>query len=121
MWTGLFVLSIIYHYIVPFYDTTNQSAFYLRLRVQPRASKDGIEGILGEVLKVCVTAAPVEGKANTHLLHFLSKTLSLKRSQIRLVSGANSQNKRVKISDLTPQEKVRLSQWCRKWEKEASN
>ncbi len=45
----------------------------LRVKVQPKASKDELAEILGDQLKVRITAPPVDGKANKHLLAFLSK------------------------------------------------
>jgi len=70
----------------------------LRLRVQPRASRDEICEPLGDRLKVRVTAPPVEGKANSHLIRFLAKELGVGARQVRLENGANSRNKQVRIS-----------------------
>lgn len=41
----------------------------LHLRVQPKASKDALVGPYGDKeYKVTLTAPPVDGRANTHLL-----------------------------------------------------
>ena len=45
----------------------------LRLVLQPKASRDAFVGLLGDELKVAITAPPVDGQANKHLIKFLSK------------------------------------------------
>ena len=70
----------------------------LQLRVQPRASRDEIVGPHGEeALKVRITAPPVEGKANTHLIRFLAKSFGVPRSQVTLLGGDSSRTKRIAI------------------------
>ena len=67
------------------------------LRVIPRASKDGFQGLLGDALKVRIQAPPVEGKANTYLLRFLSKQWKIPKSTLELLSGETGRNKRICI------------------------
>ena len=70
----------------------------LNIRVQPRASRDEIVGPHGgEALKVRITAPPVEGKANAHLVHFLASSFSVPRNRVSLLGGENGRNKRVAI------------------------
>lgn len=69
----------------------------LELRVQPRARKDAVIGVQGDRLKVSVTAPPVEGRANTHLIRFLAGLFQVKQAQITLQSGAGGRDKRVRI------------------------
>jgi uncharacterized protein len=60
--------------------------------------------VLGEqagALKVSVNAAPQDGKANKALVELLRKALGLKRSQVELVSGQTSRDKRFVIRGLT--------------------
>ena len=49
-------------------------------------------------MKVCVTQSPEKGKANKALMELLSKTLGLKKSQIELISGETSHQKRFLVS-----------------------
>lgn len=67
------------------------------LRVQPRASRDEIVGPHGEALKVRITAPPVDGKANAHLIRFLAKVFRVAPNAITLLSGESGRNKRVVI------------------------
>lgn len=70
----------------------------LILRVQPRASRDEIVGPHGDALKVRITAPPVDGKANAHLLRFLAKAFQVPAAAVRLVSGESGRDKRVVIT-----------------------
>jgi len=69
----------------------------LSIRLQPRASRDEITGIHGEHLKIRITAPPVDGKANQHLLRFLAKYCQVPRANVELVSGQTGRTKKVRI------------------------
>jgi uncharacterized protein (TIGR00251 family) len=69
----------------------------LSLRVQPRSRCDQFIGPHGDFYKVRITAPPVEGKANDHLLGFLAKAFGVNRSQVVLESGPGTRNKRFRI------------------------
>ncbi|MEJ2344154.1 MAG: DUF167 family protein [Gammaproteobacteria bacterium] len=69
----------------------------MNIRLQPRASRDEIVGAQGTRLKIRITAPPVEGKANAHLVRFLAKAFGVSRSQVLLVSGEASREKRVRV------------------------
>lgn len=69
----------------------------LRVRAQPRASRDELVGPHGDTLKVRITASPVEGKANVHLLRFLAKVFQVPASRVELRSGATGRNKCIAV------------------------
>ena len=69
----------------------------LDCHLQPKASNDEFAGLHGERLKIRLTAPPVEGKANAHLLAFLGKAFGVAKSQVSLESGELSRHKRVRI------------------------
>jgi uncharacterized protein (TIGR00251 family) len=70
----------------------------LNLRIQPKASRDAFVGPYGEdEYKVAITAPPVDGKANSHLLKFIAKQFGLAASQVDLVSGKSSRSKRLRL------------------------
>ena len=60
------------------------SDLILQIRVQPRASSDALAGVMDDCLKVRLTAPPVEGKANEHLIAYLAKTFGVPKSQVIL-------------------------------------
>lgn len=72
----------------------------LPVRAVPRASKNEIQGIHGDALKVRLQAPPVEGKANEALVRFLSDTLDISRAQISIASGETGRNKAVLITGI---------------------
>jgi hypothetical protein len=69
----------------------------LMVRVQPRASRDELVGFQDAALKVRLTAAPVDGKANAALLKFLGKVFGVAPTSIVLESGETGRNKRLRI------------------------
>ena len=70
----------------------------LQVRLQPRASADEIVGVHANLLKVRVTAPPVEGRANTQLTALLARAFGVSKSQVVIERGANSREKRVRIA-----------------------
>ncbi len=73
------------------------SDLILQIRVQPRASSDALAGVMDDCLKVRLTAPPVEGKANEHLIAYLAKTFGVPKSQVILERGAGSRRKQLRI------------------------
>ena len=72
------------------------------LRVTPRTSRDVIEGVdASGAVRVRVTAAPVDGAANTSVLKLVARTLGVPRSAVSLVAGTSSRQKRVRIEGVT--------------------
>ncbi|MBI3188613.1 MAG: YggU family protein [Gammaproteobacteria bacterium] len=69
----------------------------LNIKVQPRASKDELAEILGDSLKVRITAPPVDGAANKHLIAFLAKIFKVSKSQVTLISGETGREKRLRV------------------------
>ena len=67
------------------------------VHVQPRASRDEITGIHGDRIKIRITAPPVDGKANEHLMRFLAIEFKVSKRQVILVSGETGRDKRFKI------------------------
>jgi uncharacterized protein len=68
---------------------------YLSVKLQPRASRNQIQGIHGNELKIAVTAPPVDSAANAALIEFLAEQLQLSRSSIQLVRGQTSRHKTI--------------------------
>jgi uncharacterized protein (TIGR00251 family) len=79
-----------------------ESGVLLRLRVQPRAKADRLEGLHGEQLRLRLTAPPVGGAANAACIAFLAKQLGVSRSRVRLYAGEKSRDKLIHIAGLTP-------------------
>ncbi len=85
----------------PFIDSSPKG-LYITLRVQPRASRNQVDGVQhGGVLKIRLTAPPVEGEANRATIDLLSKLLGLKKSSLSIDSGLKSREKRVRVEGIT--------------------
>jgi uncharacterized protein (TIGR00251 family) len=76
----------------------------LPVRAQPGARRNGVQGEQNGALKVAVTAPPEDGRANQALVEVLREELGLKRSQIKLIAGQTSRDKRFLIRGLTHEE-----------------
>jgi uncharacterized protein (TIGR00251 family) len=63
------------------------------VRVQPKARANAVKGWHGEALRVSVTAAPEDGKANRAVIALLAETFDVAPSSINLVRGAASRDK----------------------------
>ena len=76
----------------------------LRLRIQPRASRDEIVGMAGDAIRLRLTAPPVDGAANEALVHFLAARLRVSRSAVELVGGHTSRSKVVVVTGVSQKE-----------------
>jgi uncharacterized protein (TIGR00251 family) len=71
------------------------------VRVQPRASRDAIAGVMDGALKVCLCAPPVDNRANEALIGFLAGVLKTSKSAVRIRGGEQSRTKRIEIFGVT--------------------
>ncbi len=76
-------------------------AVALRVRVQPRASREEIVGVREGALVVRLTAPPVEGAANRALSRLLGKRLGVPPSAVVIAAGTTNRSKLVLVSGLT--------------------
>ncbi len=67
------------------------------MHVQPRARQGVAGGVLDGALRVRVTAAPADGRANRAVRRVLATALDVPASRVSLVKGARSRRKRVRI------------------------
>jgi uncharacterized protein len=76
----------------------------LAVRVQARGRRDEIAGERGGRLLVCVTAPPLEGKANAAVCRLLAKRLGLAPGRVAVVRGASSRDKLIEIDGIQADE-----------------
>jgi len=69
----------------------------LHVQVQPRASTDAVAGVIGDCLKIRITAPPVEGRANEHLIAYLAKLFGVPKKSVVLERGDSTKRKLVRI------------------------
>jgi uncharacterized protein len=83
---------------------TERNAVSFAVRVQPRASKNEVAGVMDNALKVRLQAPAVADRANQALCEFLAALLKRPKSAVRILSGLRSRTKRVEISGVTSTE-----------------
>ena len=71
------------------------------VKAVPGASRDRIVGLLGEALKVQVSAAPEGGKANDRLCEVLAARLALPKHAVQVVQGHGNPRKVVAVRGLS--------------------
>ena len=76
---------------------THAEGFVIPVRAQPGGKRNGVVGEFNGQLKVSVTEAAEKGNANRALIKVLRQVLGVKRTQITLLSGAASRDKRFLI------------------------
>ena len=67
----------------------------LSVKVQPRARRDQIDGIRNQRLRIRITAPPVDGAANRHLMDFLAREFRVPKTAIEMLHGENGRDKRL--------------------------
>ena len=81
--------------------TRSKDAVLIDAFVQPRASRDAVDGVHGEVLKLKVKAPPVEDRANRAVEKLLAGLLELPRANVTVVGGHSSRRKRIAIGGVS--------------------
>lgn len=73
----------------------------IKVRVQPKASRNQVDGYEEGTLRLRVTAPPTDGKANAGVIALLAKTLGISKSKLAIVRGHGSRDKSVSIDTLS--------------------
>ena len=82
--------------------TSTSRGLIIRLRVIPKASRNGIAGFYENAdgvvsLKVTTTAQPEKGKANKAVITILSKRFRQPKSRFSVIHGETDRNKTILI------------------------
>ena len=77
------------------------TAVRFQVRLQPRASRNEITGVVGGALRVRLHAPPVDGAANQALIAFLADRLAISRREVRIVTGATSRTKMIEVEGVS--------------------
>ena len=90
------------------YCTETPEGVVLNVRAQPRSSRSGIDGILGDAVKVRIRCAPVDGKANKELVETLADAFGLPKSSVLFKSGETSKTKRLLLRGVAAEKVKRI-------------
>jgi uncharacterized protein len=81
--------------------TSREGTVVFTVRVQPRASRDEIAGVMDGALKVRLQAPALEDRANVALCEYLARLLKTPKSAVRILSGGRSRIKHLEIRGVT--------------------
>ncbi len=83
---------------------SERSSITIEIRVQPKSSRDGIDGLQNGRLKVRVSAPPESGKANERLVYIIARAFRVSKSSVEIVMGERSKLKTVRIQGMSQDE-----------------
>ena len=93
--------------------TETPEGVILNVRAQPRSSRSGLDGLLGDAVKVRIRCAPVDGKANKELVETLADAFDLPKSSVVFKSGETSKTKRILLRGVTGAQVRAVVDGCR--------
>lgn len=82
-------------------DPADPSSSLVRLKVVPGAKRSEVVGVLGDRLKVRVSAPPEDGRANKAVCELLAGALGVPPRSVEVVQGTTNPEKTVRISGAT--------------------
>ena len=71
------------------------------LHVQPRARKSEVVGFHNGAVKLKIAAPPVDDAANRAVVDYFSTMLAIPKAQLRIVSGAKSRDKLLRVEKIS--------------------
>jgi len=69
----------------------------IKLIVRPNASRNSIDGIYLDRIKIRISSPPEKGRANKELIKFISEKLGIPKKYIKIISGNSSNLKEIEI------------------------
>ncbi len=86
--------------------STSGNQVKISLRVYPNAGSNEMVGFSDGILRVKVSAPPINGKANRELIAFLSRLLGVGRGSVNIIKGHTARNKVVAIDGFSRAEVI---------------
>ncbi len=81
--------------------TETADGVIVNVRAAPRSSRAGLDGMVGDALKVRIRSAPVDGKANKELIEVLADAVGLPKSAVEFKTGETSKTKQRLLRGVT--------------------
>ena len=82
------------------YFTETADGVIINVKAQPRSSRAGIDGVMGDAVKVRIKSAPVDGRANKELIETLADAMGLPKSSVIFKGGETSKTKRILLKGM---------------------
>ncbi len=71
------------------------------VKAVPGSSRDRIQGLYGDALKIAVAAAPERGKANEAICALLASALLVPERHVSVIAGSTSPRKTLRVLGLS--------------------
>lgn len=78
-----------------------ESGVAIRVKAVPGAKREQVAGVLGDRLKIKVSAPPEGGKANAAICALIAKALGVKPGAVSVVSGMTNPEKVVRVEGIS--------------------
>ena len=78
-----------------------REAIRLHIFIQPKSSKNEIIGPHNGLLKIKITAPPIDGKANEGLIAFLSDYFDIAKRNIIIIRGETGRKKTLELRGIS--------------------
>jgi len=82
----------------------HEDGLTIECHITPKSKKSSIKGERAGALSISLTAPPVDGKANTALIKFISKLTGRPRSSIAIIKGEHNRSKTLYIQGISRKE-----------------
>lgn len=76
----------------------------LQVKVHPRARRNAVHGVVGDALKIAVTAPADQGKANQAVREFLAEAFHIPAASIKILSGLTSPRKVLRLEGISAEQ-----------------
>jgi uncharacterized protein len=80
-----------------------EGAITFGVLVAPRSSRERLGPVVGDRVRVAVTAPPVDGKANEAVIAVVARALGVRRQDVTIVAGDRGKRKTVRVAGVTRQ------------------
>jgi uncharacterized protein (TIGR00251 family) len=75
-----------------------------RVKVVPGSSRTMVSGVLSDMVKIRIAAAPEKGKANHCLITLLADQLGVRENAIEIIAGQTNPVKQVRVAGISAEE-----------------
>ena len=88
-----------------------KDGIYIAVHAQPGAKHPQLRGVHGEAIKLAISQAAQDGKANAALVRAIADGLNVSRESVEIASGLTSRKKRVYVHGDSDMLKSKLADW----------
>ena len=94
----------------------SRDGILLQIRLTPRASRNGFDGIKQDVLQARVRAVPEDGRANAALVELVADEIGVAKSTVAVTAGKTARLKTVLIAGDPKALEARIAAWAKRFE-----